>query len=609
MRTHHVVTADGVPLVLRKFLPAKAGFKAAFVTHSQALHSLNVAPTMSGLAERGWLVHGMDLRGHGYSVSERAPYAHMEIGKGWQHLIEDLRLGLETAFDGVAWQDRLIVAPNIGALLVLELLKDSPDLARNIVFITPPPNQPALMKFARSVTRVRALVHPPERPDELTFHQLYTFLGAHLDDRDRLIDVISSDKAFTNAVLADPQAWPTPTTGYFYELFRGTESAWKWPDGATVNPATRLLVLYGGDDPMTANGRFVEPIRKHFERMGVTDFASHCVEEGRTALFAEEARFGISGLIDDWVAHRPLVSRAHPSSSGQDEIADVSREILGRLGFADLGEDLKPEELVELCYGAIDDESRWIEILYRFAYAASASEDLEETKLESLIESLMPHWDRSFNLNRQIMQSAAVGTVLQDVVERFNIGMAIVNDGFDISYANKMFWSIAKDLLPDQPAACATGDVASLSEALAPLIDADFRAKARSGNGEAILMHQGRAVGFHFRPRSLRQTSLNRAGASGVLILRAPLMDAVDLDDTICEMLKFGYGLTQKEAQATACLLNGLSPNDISDQLGVSVHTTRTHLKRVFDKVGVNGQTELAACLLQGPIGLLVGRS
>ncbi|MBN9672153.1 serine aminopeptidase domain-containing protein [Roseibium aggregatum] len=606
MQTRNIVTMDGVPLVFRTFPADKPSGKSAFVTHSQALHTLNISQTMQGLADRGWTVHGIDLRGHGYSVSERAPYAHLEIGRGWDDLVSDFKLGLEAAFDGIPWEDRLIVAPNIGALLVLECLKAQPDLARNIVFVTPPPNQPGLMKLARSITRVRALLHPPERPDELTFYQLYTFLGAHLEDRKNLIDVISSDKAFTQSILDDPYAWPTPTTGYFYELFRGIEKAWKWPRNIEVKEGTRVLLLYGGDDPMTANGRFIAPIRKHFNKVGVYDVESHCVEGGRTALFAEDRRFGISSIINDWCEGLPLnpdnTSREAADGGG---IEGVSKDILQRLGLADFRHELKPDALVELCYGAISDDNRWIEMLYRVAFAASGENGLEEQELETIVAELMPHWDRSFSLNRQIMRSAAVGAVLHEVIERFEIGMAIVNDDFEISYANRPFMEAVSTLVGGVRFDADSEDMVALSNALAMLLNTDFRNKSRKSQGEALLMVGGKAVGFHFRPQTLRQTSLNRQGASGVMILRAADTETRDLSDTFHELLQFGYGLTAKEAQAACCLVNGLSPTEISRQLDVSIHTTRTHLKRVYEKVGVQGQTELTARLLQGPLGLL----
>ncbi|WP_212668557.1 serine aminopeptidase domain-containing protein [Jannaschia aquimarina] len=597
MQTTNLVTADGISLVHRVFTPADKTSRVAFVAHSQAQHTLNLRPTIEGVAARGWQVHGTDLRGHGYSSGARAPRAHMDMNEGWERLVSDLKLGLETAFAKTAWEDRMIVAPNIGATLVLEILKDWPDLARSIVFITPPPNQPIIWRLARSFMQARAKMHPEDAPDELTMHQLYTFLSARLNDRKRLIDVISSDPAITDELLQDPYAWPTPTTGYFHEIFRGIPNAWRWPQGSQVADGMRILLLYGGDDPMTANGKFVAPMQRHFETMNITDVTSHCFEKGRAGLFIEERRLGISQVIHHWYEGEALSSRDNENVS----IADISSNVLSQLGLDPNAGDLSEDALVELCYGAIDDESRWVEMLYRFTYALSSHATPNDETLDRMVTALMPHWDRSYQLNRQIMQSATIGAVLQNVIERFDIGMAVISSDMDVKFANSHFARVISELSGEN---VDDSDLPALTKAIAELSDRDFAQACATGHGEALFMVDGQAVGLHFRPKALRQTALQIGGPSGVLILRPANQIGTTAEKT--ELLRFAYGLTEKEAEAALGLLDGLSPNEIAARDTVSINTTRTHLKRIYEKVGAKGQHDLTARLLKGPLGLIV---
>ncbi|WJS05872.1 serine aminopeptidase domain-containing protein [Roseibium aggregatum] len=604
MISSHQVTPEGVTLTSRQLEAVGEYRGTAFVSHGQAQHSLSLLDTLTGLAEKGWNVHATDLRGHGYSSGKRAPLAHMEINSGWESVVADFHLSLEKAFDGVDWCERMLVAPNISAPLALEVLKKWGDLARQIVFVAPPPNQPALMRMARSIAKVRSLAHPQDRPDDLLLYQLYSFLGAQLKDRSRLIDVVSSDQSITDELLANEYAWPTPTTGYFYEMFRGIEQAWRWPRDATVRPGTRILLLYGGDDPMTASGRFVKPMRSHFERMGVIDTVSYCVEGGRSGLIIEERRLGISRIIDDWTRDNAVMRQDKQALTAN--LGDVSSDILAKLGLENPDETLSADALVELCYNAINDENRWTEVLYRVAYAVSRDADLNEQQLESLVLALMPHWDRSYKLNRQIMQSAAVGAVLQNVIDRFDIGMAIVSDDLQVSYANDHFRTIICKMSDRAGNNAYLRDEHELTRRVKSLVTASFAKAVQTGKQEDLLVVEGEAVGFYFRPQALRQTALQRGGASGAIIVRDNASS--DKHGLRSELLEFAYGLTTKEAEVACGVIDGLSPNDIAASLGVSIHTTRTHLKRVYEKVGVQGQTGLAARLLNGPIGLIAGR-
>lgn len=604
MQSRNLVVGDGMTLVHRTVPAPFADAPVAFVTHSQAQHSLNLRETLEGIAAKGWQVHSTDLRGHGYSTSDRYPLGHMDIGSGWEALVGDLIEGLQFAFKDTEWSDRLVVAPNIGGPLILEVLKVWPDLARHIVLAAPPPNQPAIMKLARSFARARALFHPVDKPDDLTMHQLYTFLGARLTGRKRLIDVISSDTVITDALLEDPYAWPTPTTGYFHELFRGIEKSWQWPKNAKVQEGTRFLVLYGGDDPMTANGKFVAPMRDHLMRMGGEKVDAFRIEGGRSGLFIEERKFGISNIIARWTGGEELVESVDPTT----DLATLSTGVLNGLGLGDPDRELNADELVELCYNAINDEASWIEMLYRVSYAISANNALDDSNLEAIILALMPHWDRSFNLNRQIMQSAALGAVLNNVIDRFSIGMAVVSPDMDVTYANERFIEDFAALTGENGL---SGDrLEDMTRLLNATVEPSFRHRCRQGSGEALLMFDGQPVGFHFRPPALKQTALQRGGSAGVIILRTPGTSS-DKDagtNPGAELLQFAYGLTVRETEAALGLLDGLSPDAIARKYGVTINTIRTHLKRIYEKVGVQGQTELAARLLKGPVGLIISK-
>lgn len=66
------------------------------------------------------------------------------------------------------------------------------------------------------------------------------------------------------------------------------------------------------------------------------------------------------------------------------------------------------------------------------------------------------------------------------------------------------------------------------------------------------------------------------------------------------------YGFTPAEATLAAMLLHGASITEVADQLCVTHHTARTHLKSIFLKTGVKRQAELIRLLLLGPTQLLL---
>jgi DNA-binding CsgD family transcriptional regulator len=69
---------------------------------------------------------------------------------------------------------------------------------------------------------------------------------------------------------------------------------------------------------------------------------------------------------------------------------------------------------------------------------------------------------------------------------------------------------------------------------------------------------------------------------------------------TLCAL----HGLTQTEARIAARLVDGGLVSAIAVDIGVSRNTVRTHLKRVFGKLGVRSQAALIRVVLSGPAAL-----
>ena len=66
------------------------------------------------------------------------------------------------------------------------------------------------------------------------------------------------------------------------------------------------------------------------------------------------------------------------------------------------------------------------------------------------------------------------------------------------------------------------------------------------------------------------------------------------------ERLRRVYGLTRREAEVASRLVEGMSPSEIRDALGVTIHTVRGHLKQLFAKTDTHRQAELVRVLLAG---------
>jgi DNA-binding CsgD family transcriptional regulator len=70
------------------------------------------------------------------------------------------------------------------------------------------------------------------------------------------------------------------------------------------------------------------------------------------------------------------------------------------------------------------------------------------------------------------------------------------------------------------------------------------------------------------------------------------------IDDDRLDIATEIFGLSEAQKQLAAHVANGLSLNEIAEKMGITANTARTHLDRVYDKVGVRTQPALVRVLL-----------
>ena len=74
--------------------------------------------------------------------------------------------------------------------------------------------------------------------------------------------------------------------------------------------------------------------------------------------------------------------------------------------------------------------------------------------------------------------------------------------------------------------------------------------------------------------------------------------DEAHIDDAMVRRL---YGLTPAEARLAVLLAQGHHLDEVGDILKISIHTARTHLKRIFGKTNTSSQSDLIRLVLSAP--------
>jgi DNA-binding CsgD family transcriptional regulator len=88
-------------------------------------------------------------------------------------------------------------------------------------------------------------------------------------------------------------------------------------------------------------------------------------------------------------------------------------------------------------------------------------------------------------------------------------------------------------------------------------------------------------------------------GKTQLHLWREPLLEAVPVGPEPVPSPAPADGLTQREREVALLVADGLRSREVAERLGIASQTVKSHLKTIFDKLGVRNRVELARRLVQ----------
>ncbi len=210
-----------------------------------------------------------------------------------------------------------------------------------------------------------------------------------------------------------------------------------------------------------------------------------------------------------------------------------------------------------------------------------------------VVHELARHVEKAFRLSLRLFESESLSVGLSEALRQADIGVAAVDAPGRVVFANEK----ARDAL-----GCRRDETVRLPTE-----------QARDALRRAIEQYEtGGAPGQPLNPFILERTApsaplivycfpAGRTGALDIALTRARAMlvfvEARPEEPADPAYLRDILGLTLGEARIAALIGHGVAPRAAAERLGIAESTARSVLKRVFQKIGVSRQSELAALL------------
>ncbi len=214
----------------------------------------------------------------------------------------------------------------------------------------------------------------------------------------------------------------------------------------------------------------------------------------------------------------------------------------------------------------------------------------------SLLACLAPHFVRAHEIHRQLAATEEERNLLEGVMDRLPLGMAIVDGAGAVISLNRAMLTLVQG---DHPLKVESGRLVSRpATALAEALRAALEDNA-ADQPLRLLGDEGAA------PFSLWVSRLAAAAGSAwntgrVIVLAAGQTNRALSESGLCAL----FNLTPAEARLTQQMTLGRTIEEAAAVQGIAIGTARTQLKRVFTKVGVRRQAELLQAVYASPLWL-----
>jgi DNA-binding CsgD family transcriptional regulator len=224
-----------------------------------------------------------------------------------------------------------------------------------------------------------------------------------------------------------------------------------------------------------------------------------------------------------------------------------------------------------------------------------------------LARILIPHLERAFELHGRVAELEMHKAASNEALDRLPVGVLFVAAAGEVVFFNRAAKVILDQndglrLLRSKLVTATKVETERVSKSIVEagnvFYDTDF--KLSPGGSISISRPSGRrpfsltAVPFPQDACRIRQLLAPR-GPTVTVLLKDPESEEGARGDGLIH----GFGLTPSEARIAYLLMQGKSIEDCAGEVRISIHTTRTYVKRVFSKTGTKRQGELVRVLMK----------
>lgn len=295
-----IPSKDGKKLFSRRWEPAEGAPEAVLmIVHGMGEHSGRYQRLARFLTERKIAVLAYDHRGHGNTDPDHPGYIEADDGFKWMvRDIESVRNYASERFPGLPL---FYFSHSMGSFLTQRHLQTTSIQPDGVIYSGSTGRVSSLLPFGILLSSLLSTFRSDSYKSELLRKMTFGPYNARFKPARTRHDWISGVPEEVDRYVEDPLCGFTPSVSFFNHFFRGLRRTQRHSPFAGKGTPYPVLIVSGGDDPISDMGKGVKDLEKKLDRSGIQDLTTHIYPGVRHEALSDHNREEVMQDISGWI--------------------------------------------------------------------------------------------------------------------------------------------------------------------------------------------------------------------------------------------------------------------------------------------------------------------
>lgn len=271
------------------------------ISHGMAEHALRYGRFAKALNKAGYAVYAHDHRGHGKTISSPEDTGFFAENNGWSLVIDDMHILNQRIRMQYPSSPIYLFAHSMGTFIAQQYAAEHGDSISGLILSASIDNAGFLRHIGLIIAKAERLRIGARGQSKLLNAMSFGDFNKPFKPNRTEFDWITRDTIEVDKYINDPLCGFIVTTQLWIDLLQGL--------GVMALPATRdrvpnslpILLITGGDDPVTQKGKTVDELKIAYEKSGVKNVTTKKYPDGRHESLNEINRDDITADIITWL--------------------------------------------------------------------------------------------------------------------------------------------------------------------------------------------------------------------------------------------------------------------------------------------------------------------